>query len=229
MADFLNTNELTNQAIGTSTEFPLAMLFNAAFGISGILRTFPEAKKELEQSGAKINFDGIELVSKEEAIQLSYLGTPIIYPITFKGDSYKVYDSTGNIVQKVMRDFRLPLATLVDFSRSKIKQKTRVVGSGSSVKEIYGHDDWQIRMRGLCLDDPKHPQGDFTFLDQHARLLEWEALADSIRVESDLFKERSVYRIDINEINLPQVQGKPRVLPFELSCESDEPLELVLL
>lgn len=229
MTDFLNTNNLTNQAVGTATEFPLAMLFNAAFGISGVLRTFPEAKKELERQGSNINFDGIEIVSREEAIHMSYLGTPIVYPITFKSGNYKIYDATGKVVEKTMRDFRLPLATLVDFSRSKIKQVTRVVGSNSSVKEMYGHSDWQIRIRGLCLDDPKHPQGDVSYLEQHARILEWEELADSIAVDSDLFKERSVYRIDINSINLPQIQGKPRVLPFELACESDTPLELILV
>jgi len=207
----------------------ISLLYNAAFGLAGRFITYPLAKTLTEQSGADIIFPGVEVVSREEAIQLSYLGTPIIYPVTFKGGFYKVYNHQGEIIEKSLADFRLPLATLVDFQRVKIKQKTRVVGSKSSVKEVYGHENWQIRIRGLCLDDPKHPQLATTYLDQHARLLEFEELADSIEVEGDLFKEKSIYRLDINDINFPQLQGKPRVLPFEMTCESDEPLELILL
>lgn len=207
----------------------ISLLYNAAFGLVGRFITYPLARTVMEKEGAEINFPGVEIVSREEAIQLSYLGTPIMYPVTFKGGFYKVYNNKGEIIEKSLADFRLPLATLVDFQRVKIKQKTRVVGSNSSVKEMYGHDNWQIRIRGLCLDDPKHPQLAQSFLDQHARLLEFEELADSIQVEGDLFKEKSIYRLDINDISFPQLQGKPRVLPFEMTCESDEPLELILL
>jgi len=183
----------------------------------------------IEDTPEQINFSGVDIVSREEAIELSYLGTPIVYPVTLKGGIYKIYDAQGNIIEKTMTDFRLPLATIVDFSRDKIKQKTKVAGSMSSVKEMYGHDDWQIRIRGLCLDEPRHPHGLDNFMDQHNRLLDFEELADSIEVEGDLFKEKSIYRLDINQINFPQLQGKPRVLPFDMSCESDESLELILL
>lgn len=207
----------------------ISLLYNAAFGLVGRFITYPLANAGVESSGADIVFPGVEMVTREEAIQLSYLGTPILYPVTFKGGFYKKYNNKGEIIDKSMADFRLPLATLVDFQRTKIKQKTRVAGSNSSVTEMYGHDNWQIRIRGLCLDDPKHPQLAQSFLDQHARLLEFEELADSIDVEGDLFKEKSIYKLIINDINFPQLQGKPKVLPFEMTCESDEPLELILL
>ena len=207
----------------------ISLLINQAFGLGGRFVSYPEAMAASDVDPAEINFSGIDIVSRDEAIELSYLGTPIIYPVTLKGGVYKVYDSSGKIVEKKMTDFRLPLATIVDFSRSKIKQKTKIPGSMSSVKEMYGHDDWQIRIRGLCLDEPRHPQGLDGFMDQHNKILEFEQLADSIDVEGDLFKEKSIYKIDINQINFPQLQGKPRVLPFDFSCESDEPLELILL
>lgn len=206
----------------------ISVLLNAAFGLGGRFITFPEAKNVLEQGSPQIDFSALEIISKEEAVQLSYLGTPIIYPVMFKGGSYKIYNKDGEIVSKDLKDFRLPLATLVDFSRAKIKKKTRVSGSNSTVKELYGHDNWQIRIRGLCLNEPQHPQGAESFMDQHGRLLEFEELADSIEVIGDLFKEKSIYRIDINDIDFPALQGKPEVLPFTMNCESDEPLELIL-
>ena len=88
---------------------------------------------------------------------------------------------------------------------------------------MYGFDDWVIRLRGLCLNEP-----DRSAYDQITELLQWEKIADSIPVLGDLFRDKDIYNIAIQNIDIKQIQGKPNIIPFEISALSDEPLELVL-
>jgi hypothetical protein len=207
-------------------QYQISQLFQAAFGVRAI--TFPEARNQAESANPNIDFSGLQVVSQDEAIQRSHLGTPIVMPITFKGGIYNIYSRRGSVEKQSVKDFRLPLSCIVDFTRAKIKTSTRVVGASASIKEMYGHEDWKVRIRGFCLAEPGHPQRAETPIEQHNRLLEFEKLADSIEVEGALFREKAIYRLDIDQIEWQQLVGKPDIMPFTMQCESDDPLELII-
>lgn len=201
--------------------YDLGKIFKAAFGISSpVYITRPISINDRKQT---IGYSGVKVIEEEEAEQISWLGTPIIFPITFKAETYKVYDSKGKLKDAEFGDFMLPSATLVEFSRAKNITRTEVLGSNGTVKEIYGFDDWQIRMRGVCLPEPGRSE-----TDQKNALLAWNEIAGSIKVDGELFFEKGIDRIAITDIQFSQVQAKPKVLPFEITAVSDDPIELVL-
>lgn len=200
--------------------FEIGNLLRSTFGIGPVFILPEDAPQRGE--AAYIN---IPVKSNEESKKLSWLGTPIMHPVLFKGTTYQQFAKTGKIEKVTLNDFDLPPASIIDFRRSKNVTKTRLSGNNGTVKEIYAFDDWQIRIRGLCLDDPK---AGITAYQQQQELLKWENLADSIRVFGDYFTDKSIYDIVIEDINLPQREGSTNILPFVITAVSDEPLELIL-
>lgn len=208
-------------------QYDIPTLFEIAFGVKGIY-AYRSAEINRQQQPSAINYTGITVIeSASEATRLSYLGTPILFPLKFTGATYNVYSPTGEMTTKALADFELPATTLVTFRRAKVISKTKALAAKGTVKELYGFSDWSIDIQGLCLNDPSHPQAKEAAA-QLERLLEWEQVADSIEVTGLPFQVRDIYRLAIEEIDTPQVKGKPNVLPFYLRCSSDEPLELIL-
>lgn len=201
--------------------YDISQAFNTAFGAVGKMVVYDvEGSKE---QPSNIVYPNIETINFNDSNVKSYLGTPIVFPITFLGGFYNYYDD-GEIKQKELADFQLPATTMVDFRRSKIKRKTRVNGGSSSIKELYGLDDWKIHIRGLIL-----PEGTGGFPEETLiRLQEFEGLADSVRVTGKLFSLLSIYNIDLDDVTFPQVKGQPNTRPFMISAESTEPVELIL-
>ncbi|MBP0904166.1 DUF6046 domain-containing protein [Mariniflexile gromovii] len=195
----------------------LSQLFNIAFGFVPV----SYAVNNLEPISNEAVYRSIPTKPIEEVKKMSWMGTPIMFPMKFKGGSYQCYTPLGDLEQKQFNDFEIPPATVVDFRRAKNITKTSVLGKSGTVKEIYGFDDWQIRIRGLCLDTPK-----ISAYDQYRELLKWEEIADSIEVIGSLFIDKSIYRISIEEFDFKLPQGKQNVFPFEITACSDEPIEL---
>lgn len=201
------------------TNFDIANALSAAFGIKAPLFVLPDTAPQKGEAA----YASIPVKTLPEAKKMSWLGTPIIYPMVFKGGEYQIYKPTGELGSSKLNDFEIPPATLVDFRRSKNITKTRLSGNNGTVKEIYGFDDWQIRIRGLCLNTP-----DISAYDQHLELLKWEKLADSIQVQGELFLDKDIFNLTIEDIDFRQPEGKQNIIPFEITAVSDEPLELVL-
>lgn len=207
--------------------YNINQLFEIAFGIRGLAIFRPEGV-DTPPNAPDFDFKGVQVVEDVvEASRISYMGTPIIFPIKFKGGNYRFYNTSGEVERYPVNDFDLPTATLVNFRRAKVKSNTRVLASEGTVKEIYGFDDWVIDIRGLCLKDPGNKTAP-TAYDQHLRLLEFENIVDSITVVGDLFADKNIGNITIDEIDFKQVQGKPGIIPFYLRCSSDKPFELEL-
>ncbi|MBV7268369.1 DUF6046 domain-containing protein [Winogradskyella luteola] len=195
----------------------ISQLFNAAFGFVPIVYKVNEGR----QNNGSANYQSIQTVEDEEAQKLSWMGTPIMFPVKFIGQQYQFYNQSGELENKSLKDFDLPPTTVVDFRRAKNITKTNVLGDNGTVKEIYGFDDWQIRIRGLCLDTPTEKA-----YDLQNELLKWEAVVNSIEVDGDLFIDKNIYRIAIEEIDFRQPQGRHNVIPFEITASSDQPIEL---
>lgn len=220
----------------------LSQLFGMAFGVSSpvfvpytvnVDRLFFKETAGFEpklgqNTPLDLGFKDLRMKMEQEAEAVSWMGTPIVYPFTFKGQpDYKVYRKDGQLENKAMADFMLPAATLVDFTRAKNIIKTPISGGNGSVKELYSFDDWRIRVRGICLDDNTRKTAP-TAKEQKEQLLIWERIAGSIEVTGALFIEKNIKAVTINSANFTQLQGQPGVIPFELECESDERIELIL-
>lgn len=189
---------------------------------------FPSLLRDAQKENPSINYGGITVLEDDDVRSTSYIGTPIFYPIVLRGGTYNRHDREGKVEQVTVGDFRLPLTCVVEMSRQKTITTTPLVAARASVKEIYAHEDWQLRISGLLHDEPRHPQGAQRFEDMTERLLQFESLADSIEIDGELFHQRGIYRIVIESISFNQMPGKPRMHGFQMQCTSDEALELII-
>lgn len=203
------------------SRYNLSQLFKAAFGInSPIFITQPLSKEQKE------NFDykGIEMIKDYHIAEAtSWMGTPIVGLLKFKGGRYMYYNGNGELKEKQMPDFILPPATLFSFRRAKNITKTNLLGSNGTVKEIFGFDDWIIEVKGLAIDTPE-----ISATEQIKTLGEWENLAASIEVSGALFINKNIHAITIDDYKEESVQGSPGIIPFSMVLSSDESIVLIL-
>ena len=198
--------------------YNISQLFKLAFGTNlPVYLTVPIGKEPARTA----EYSSIRTVEREEAMRLSKLGTPIVFPVKFTAGSYKFYDYRSKIVEKHLADFWLPPATMVDFSRVKNISRTDVIGGNGTVKEIYGFDDWQIRIRTVCHND------ELSSREYEKRLIEWSEVIQSISVEGDLFGWKNIHNLVIESIDIRSLEGAPNIIPIDLNCISDEPFELI--
>ena len=198
--------------------YNISQLCKLAFGTNlPVYLTVPIGKEPVHTA----EYGSIRTVEREEAMRLSKLGTPIVFPVKFTAGSYKFYDYQSKIVEKQLADFWLPPATMVDFSRVKNISRTDVIGGNGTVKEIYGFDDWQIRIRTVCHND------ELSSREYEKRLIEWSEVIQSISVEGDLFGWKNIHNLVIESIDIRSLEGTPNIIPIELNCISDEPFELI--
>lgn len=210
----------------STIRYNFSELFSVAFGIG--TKFFPvkyNHPTEQSEGVGNIHFDIPSIDNKEEAIELTKLGTPILFPITFIGKGYNKYDRNGKIINVELKDFRLPASSLIEISRDKAETTTPLSGITGSVKEIYGFEDWKITIKGICFNEQNHPTHK-TPIEQKNELYQWESLADSIKIESEILRDFDIYNLFIKNIQFGQIAGKPEFLPFQIECLSDEPIEL---
>lgn len=206
--------------------YDIGQLFQVAFG-----ENLPVylAHTHREGSNPIYNYGSLEVLEEYQEemgeIPHSWLNTPIVFSAFLEGSEGKYwrYKLNGQLEQVQMSTMMFPEATMFSFRRAKNITRTNVLGSNGTVKEIYGFDDWQIDVRGLCLTTPQQ-----TAMQQLEQLLEWEKIADSIRVKGTLFNKLSIYRVAISEMSWNVVQGKPEAIAYTMQLISDDPMELQL-
>ena len=201
--------------------YDISQLFNLAFSSIGDLARYDVSQGQPSKTIPA--YPEIPAAEITESNVVSHFGTPIMFPITFNGGNYKKYNN-GLIETIEMDSYRLPATTLTDIRRAKIIRKTRVSGGTGSIKELYGLDDYMIRIRGLII----HENPDTFPEAELQRIQEFGDLADSVSVSGGLFDLLKIYQIDINEVAYQQLKGYPNVLPFFIRAESNEPIELIL-
>lgn len=201
--------------------FIVTELFRQAFGINIPFFITEDFKRN---APLNLSFEGVGVLPDHYDISsTTWMGTPVLFGALFKGGIYQEYNLNGEIIDKELRDFVLPPATMFSFRRPKNITRTNVLGSNGTVKEIFGFDDWIIDVRGLCLDEPNR-----SAQEQFIELLKFENLADAIDVEGELFSQRNIQRVCINEWNDNIPQGSSGVVAFSFQLISDEPMELIL-
>lgn len=204
--------------------YNISQLFEIAFGIRGIA-VYDVGKTNELPNDVAFNYNGLQVVTDpHEAARLSALGTPIILPIIFKGGGYNQYNELGEIFIQNMEGFEVPATALVSMRRNKIITKTKATAAGSTIKEIYGFEDWRIDIRGFCLADTGRVTHK-TAYDQKKELNKWFHLVDSIHVVSELLNDLGVDKLAIEELNFDQLKGAPGIIPFYMRCTSDADFE----
>ena len=200
--------------------YNVSQLFKAAFGInSPVFITEPLIRSK----PTELSFKGIkQLPEYYQPDATSWMGTPIMFQAKFENGSYRRYKPNGDTESIQMAEFILPPATMFSFRRAKNVNKTNVLGSTGTVKEIFGFDDWIIDVRGLAIDEPNR-----TAAEQIAELLKWEELADGIDVSGELFNSHNIFRVAMEDWNDNLVQGKLGVIAFSCQLTSDVTLDLI--
>ncbi len=210
-----------------ANDFKINTLFEIAFGTRDVA-LFRNPSTDQRADSPDHPFGDVTVVENvQQASRLSYLGTPVIFPITFKGKKYQVYNDRGEITLEAFETFELPVAVFVEFRQPTIIRRTKILGSRGTVKELYGDDDWSVDIKGVCLDDPSHAYAK-TAMQQHEALVNWKRVKDAIAVEGELFYVKGIRNIVIEDIRFGQIPGKPNTMPFTIRAKSDEPEELIL-
>lgn len=213
---------MDSKITGIDNRAVLGQLFRAAFGVAPVYITVPIGKtKEIKIEGFNPNVK--EDFVNEDQILKSVYGTPIIYPVQFRGGDYPVYDWYGKPKLKRYDDLWIPATTMLDFSRAKNTIKTNVLGLNGTVKEVFGFDDWQIRIRMLCLNDNKFKAREYADM-----LQDWFEIAGGINVFGSIFSKKEIYNILIEDYDVRSVSGSPDVIPIEMTAVSNEPVEIFL-
>lgn len=206
--------------------YDLSKLFELAFGIKNpVFLPFPIS---IGRKPAVGGFPSIEIEEEEnQETGINGLGMPVAFPMFLQGKKYKTFSEMGEIIEMDLADFQIPSACLATFSRAKNIITTQVSGAQGSVKELYGFEDWQIRLQGFCLKDNSR-ESEKTASQQKAALLNFERVCESIGISGSLFAEKNIRSISIEDIHFKQVERMPHLMPFEIRCKSDNPLELLL-
>ncbi|SIQ74253.1 DUF6046 domain-containing protein [Maribacter ulvicola] len=200
--------------------YNISDLFKIAFGLTVDPYNISTLNKSIQDNQ---KYKGITLLPTEKVERLSHLGTPILHPIKFEKGNYKTYNEKGEIIMTGLSDLYLPPTTLVDFKRAKILSRSTAIQGVGTVKELYGFDDWKIRIRGLCLNTPSN-----TARQQINELLKWEKVASGVDVVAKFFNDKGIYSIAIESIEIKQIAGKPSVIPFTILADStDNDLQLI--
>ena len=212
---------MNSENFGIDNRIYLGQLFKAAFGTVPVYLTVPIGKeKPADLSGYKPEM--IEDITYEDTLIKSIYNTPIIFPVVFKGGQHKVYNDKGQIIYRDYQDLLLPATTMVDFGRAKNIVKTNMLGANGTVKEIYGFDDWNIRIRTLCI------KGELQAREYVERLHQFNEIIGPIEIESALFSIKNINSIVIEELNEKSLEGQPNVIPIEMNCVSDEDIQIII-
>ena len=202
-------------------KFYIGKSFQLAFGINlPIFITEPlwrDAPYQPDYTGLTF----IEDYDKAEAT--SWMGTPIIGLLKFKGGTYQQYNSSGVVEDVDVIEYTLPPATLFSFRRAKNITETNLLGSNGTVKEIFGFDDWVIDVKGLAVNTPEN-----SARYQLDTLRDWEELACSINISGKLFTQKKIHAVTMFDYKEESIQGSPDIIPFSMTLKSDEVIELIL-
>lgn len=208
------------------TQYNIPNLFLEGFGLKVGASYRPE-KYNGKPDDPQSLFSSLKIIEDEnDTNQISGVGTQIIFPLIFQSGKYKVYNNKGEIVDKEMESFRLPIASIVSFKRDKIISETPINGSTSTVKEIYGFKDWDVTINGFLIPDASQPQNFNTVFEQEKQLSKWDSFICSIPVFGKPFGNLNIRNITIKGISFEPMRGRPNIRSFTVDAVSDEPIEL---
>ena len=165
-----------------------------------------------------------EEVAEEQV--LSVLGSPVVMPVTFLAGRYADGVKDGRPIFVDYPEYVMPYPTICEVALAKNIVKTKIAGRHGTVKEFVSNDDYQVRFKGLIVNDdlvnpPEQGIRDFN------RLLNIPA---PIEVQGDLFEWLGISElvVDVDAGGVFQIEGYQHVVGFTLNCISDNGVEVRL-
>ncbi len=174
-------------------------------------------------------YEGIDFLASPtelEDIPTSEFGTNIYGQITFDGGKYNMYDSKGGLYKESFGTYHLPASCITTFRRPTNLVKTEVLGSSGTVKELFGKGDWEITIRGIAFNN--RLGNAVTAHEAINTLSKWADISDAIGVTGSIMRGKGITALVIDDFSVQPVVGQWDAIPFEISCISDEPIELYI-
>lgn len=199
------------------TEFSINGLYQQAFGYQ---RGKPYDSEQVYENAIRnaefpdaISADdqeGTEFVNMRNTLRASLpTGQPIFMPVRLGGVLMPNEPTLSIVGQK----------TIVE---------TALTGSTrrGTVKELISVDDYQVAIRGICINYASklvYPE------DEVKALRDLFEKNESLLVESALTNLFGIYRLVIKSVRFPEMVGVQHAQAYELTCVSDEDFELEIL
>jgi len=202
-------------------DYNISDLLQKAFGLTGSILPV-NASGYSGYLSQKINgYTDIPAIKINQQTATSYLGTPIVMPVTF--DEVKWHEiENGEKKEKSLPRIQLPSATLLDFSQAKIIEKTRISGRNGTVKEYIGLDDWSIRVRGIIVNELSDTPPE----DGIKSIKALKNCPVAIPILNDMCLWLDIYDVTVEDIEFTALEGYPGVQPFTINLSSDLIFEL---
>ena len=178
---------------------------------------------------------------QEEADAISYLGTPILDPFTFKGGNFEKRNESGEIIKVPFPDERgaeglgltIPTA-IIEVNQTKNIITTPIQGRDGTVKEFISRGDYLITVSGIIGGQMDEQTGEIRDIGNVyptadvQKLITICEVPDSLEVTSEFLgfflKEDS--RVVITDYNIPQQIGVRNFQTFTINMLSDIPISL---
>lgn len=184
---------------------------------------------ELARSRFNIQPDGsnpydIEVAEVTEAEVYSALGTPVILPVTVLAGRYQDGVKDGRPVFVEYPEYKLPFASIMEINLPKNIVKTKIAGRNGTVKEYIGDDDFQVRFKGLIVNDDLNNPPEQGIRD----FMRIRNVPAAIEVQCELFEWLGISELVIEDGGIFQLEGFQHVVGFTLDCVSDNAIEVKL-
>lgn len=187
---------------GFIVELVRAGLYNQAFGA-------PMPTRGSDFAGYEVEVNTRFNTGADDTERISYLGTPIFTDLWLKQDD----SDTGLRIDTV----------LMDISQQRNIVTTAVQGRNGTVKEYISDGDYQVTIRGILVEPEPY---DYP-AEQVRELLRLCRIQAAVQAVSPFLQLFQIYDLVVTDYRLPQIEGYQNMQPFEMTCISDTPIELI--
>ncbi|CAN5436755.1 hypothetical protein BH09BAC1_BH09BAC1_05000 [soil metagenome] len=115
---------------------------------------------------------------------------------------------------------------IVDINLTKVVVKTARNGTDGTVKEFIANGDFQVNIKGFMVGDDPYSMPDNLIWQFRSFFIDKKK---ALGVEGKIFDLLGIYNLVVESIRLPQLPTYINIRPFELTCVSDDPTEIMLL
>ncbi len=183
----------------------LIELYQQVFGYTGIRKLIPVNTLDTVEHHTADMADDYKIPAGKFDERSGSLGTPYFMPTK-------------------LDDLWLPNEPLVTINGQNTIVKTVLVGIKGTVKELIGSDDYSIKIQGIIINekDDDYPETELRAL---RTILEKR---DSVKVFNRLLTFFGIDQVAIEGYSFPGIEGYQHMQPYEITCISDWPLDLIL-
>ena len=195
-------------------------LFRQAFGLNRRIYTVENTNTAQELPQYEVSGQ-LKTIPTGDTLKSS-LGTAILNPVLFEAGSYKERLTNGQIITSDYPELLLPPTTLLEVNLKKVITKTALVAGQGTFKEYISLDDYTVRIRTIITGDSPEEVDDYL----RQILLLWQ-VPKHIEVVSDYLDLFGIEALVIESVTPRKLEGRPLMLPLEIACISDKPLQLM--